>query len=450
MRYFGTDGIRGVANVHPMTPEFALRLGRAACRVMSKYSDKKIVIIGTDTRRSCKMLESALLSGILSEGYDCALLGVIPTSGVAYLARKMDAAFAIMISASHNPHHDNGIKLFSHEGFKLKREIEEDIEANIPSRGDEPKEPDEVGRLLEFYEGFPPVSIYINHLINNYFGKEIKDKKIIVDCSNGSASSIARPILYRIASSCEIIHDSPNGLNINENCGSTKMESLINYVKSSPEPAVGIAFDGDADRVLMVDEDGEYVDGDELIAILAKHMKEKGELTGNRVVVTVMSNLGFMKAMEKEGIDVEVTQVGDRYVLHRMIEKNIMIGGEQSGHIILSKYNTTGDGFQTALAILSVMSDTGKDLRELKKVMTKYPQVLKNGRIRDKKLWLEDEKLQQEVQALEKELGGDGRLFIRPSGTEPLIRVMVEGKDLKFIDELASRAMDMILKKIGE
>ena len=449
MEYFGTDGIRGVANTHPMTPEFALRLGRATCRVMSRFSDKKTVIIGMDTRRSCKMIESALLSGILSEGYNCALLGVIPTPGVAYLARKMDAAFAIMISASHNPYYDNGIKFFSHEGFKLKKEIEEEIEKNIPQRGNEQKQPDKVGRLLDFYEGFPPLSIYINHLINNYWGGEITNKQVIIDCSNGSASSIARPILYKVAPDCEIMHDAPNGVNINENCGSTKMKTLINNVKNEEKSTIGIAFDGDADRVLMVDEDGELVDGDELIAIIAKYLKECGKLSGNKVVVTVMSNLGFFKAMEREKIDVEVTQVGDRYVLHRMIETGAMIGGEQSGHIILSNYNTTGDGFQTALTILSIMSETGKELKELKKVMKKYPQVLKNARIKDKSLWLENKELQEEIQEMEKELKGNGRLLVRPSGTEPLIRVMVEGEDIEFLEDLTNRAIEKIIKKIG-
>ncbi len=444
MKYFGTDGIRGVANIHPMTPEFALRLGRATCRIMSQFSDKKLVLIGTDTRRSCKMLESSLLSGILSEGYDCALLGVIPTSGVAYLARKMNAAFAIMISASHNPYYDNGIKLFSHEGFKLKNEIETAIEESIPKRGDEKHTSDRVGRVLDFYDGFPPASIYINHLLNKFWENVIENKKIIIDCSNGSASSIAKPIFTKVTKDCEIIHDDPNGVNINHNCGSTKMESLINYVKTSQEEAIGIAFDGDADRVLMVDEDGEYVDGDEIMAIIAKYLKVNNQLSGNRVVATVMSNLGFLKSMEKEGIDVEITPVGDRHVLHRMIDTGAMIGGEQSGHIILAAHNTTGDGIQTALTILSIISETKTPLKELKKVMRKYPQVLKNAKISNKSDWLENLVLQKEIQAMEVELKGNGRLLVRPSGTEPLVRVMVEGDDLPMLNDLVDRAIHKI------
>lgn len=454
MEYFGTDGIRGVANVHPMTPEFALRLGRAACRVMSRYSDKKLVIIGKDTRRSCCMLEAGLLSGILSEGYNCAQLGVIPTSGVAYLACKMAAAFGVMISASHNPYSDNGIKLFSHEGYKLKQEIETAIEEQIPRRGrpqdqDESTDSIEVGRVLDFYEGFPPVSIYINHLLNHYTGQEIIDRKVIIDCANGSAASIARPIFNRIAPFCDIIHDVPNGVNINQNCGSTKLDSLSNYVKVHEGTCVGIAFDGDADRVLMVDEDGIVVDGDEIMAILAIDLKARGELYANTVVATVMSNLGFVRAMEKEQIKLEITDVGDRHVLHRMIETGSTLGGEQSGHVILSGLGTTGDGIQTALAVLGVMSRRGEELRSLKKVMTKYPQVLKNVRIKDRSGWELNKDLQQEVQGLESRLEGRGRLLIRPSGTEPLIRVMSEGEDTAEVERLVEDTVRLIDQRLN-
>jgi phosphoglucosamine mutase len=459
MEFFGTDGIRGIANIHPMTPEFSLRLGRAACRVMSQYSDKKLVLIGTDTRRSCKMLESSLLAGILSEGFNCALLGVIPTPGVAYLARTMDAAFGIMITASHNPYRDNGIKFFSHDGLKLKEEIEEEIEENIPKRGNDFYESSDsskstdiipVGKLLTFYDGFPPVSIYINHLLNNYKGKEIDDHKIIIDCANGSASSIIRPIFDKVAPNCDILFDTPNGVNINRNCGSTKLSALSGFVKSNPGQTIGIAFDGDADRVLMVDEEGKIVDGDQIVAIIAKDMKAKGKLDTNRVVATVMSNLGFVKALEKENITLEITPVGDRHVLHRMKETGALLGGEQSGHIIMSNLNTTGDGIQTALAVLSIMSETGKQLRELTKVMEHYPQVLKNLQVKSTSGWTEDEDFQREIMTMEQELEGNGRLLIRPSGTEPLIRVMAEGKNLSLINDLVDRAMDRIDRQLNK
>lgn len=432
-----------------MTPEFALRLARAACRVMARYSDKKLVLIGTDTRRSCAMLEAAMLSGVLSEGYDCALLRTIPTAGVAFLARKMAAAFGVMISASHNPWTDNGIKLFGHQGFKLADEIEAAIEAELPARGKNAFKNRGVGRVIGEHAGFPPVSIYINHLLNVYPGEEIAGTKLVIDCANGSACSIARPVFSRIAADCELLHIAPNGANINERCGSTHIDSLCAYVRESEGPTIGIAFDGDADRVLMVDEAGEFVDGDELVALLAVHMKRNWELSANRVVVTVMSNLGFMKAMEREGIDVDTTPVGDKNVLQRMIETGAMVGGEQSGHIILPRHNTTGDGFATALAVLDVMRRSGKPLHELKGVMRRFPQVLKNVRVKDKAPLATDPEIRAVIDEVERALAGRGRLLIRPSGTEPLVRVMAEGEDAAEIEALVDRACAVIARRLA-
>ena len=454
-RLFGTDGARGIANTE-LTCELAMEIGRAAAMVLTEHSNKKPrVLIGMDTRASSQMLESAISAGLCSVGADVMLLGEIPTPAVAYLVKKYEYDAAIMISASHNPCEYNGIKIFQGTGYKLPDALEEEIESIILDKSQVPpvKVGGEVGRITRSKTARTD---YINYLVNVAEEDLIADNckgfeglRIAVDCSNGSSSVTAPQIFMSLCDDCFFIASHPNGTNINEKCGSTHLEILQDFVVRNKCDA-GLAFDGDADRFLAVDENGKVVDGDKLIAIFAKYMKDKGTLKNNTAVVTVMSNMGFFKFCEDNNINCEKTKVGDRYVLENMVENDYVIGGEQSGHIIFKDFATTGDGQLSALKLLCIMKSTGEKLSELASVMQVFPQTLINVRVSDfgKARFPRDEEIKNAISAAEKELGGDGRVLVRVSGTEPLVRVMLEGKDEEKINILAQEIAQVIKERL--
>ncbi len=431
-RLFGTDGARGVA-VTELTCELAMNIGRAAALVLTKqktHKGKARILIGKDTRISSDILESALIAGITSVGADVELLGVVPTPAVAYLVRYYEADAGVMISASHNSVEYNGIKLFSSTGFKLPDEVENEIEALILDTPEKMELVDgsDVGRIRTMYGA---VSEYNEHIQSTVGGK-FQGLLVAIDCANGSASATAESLFYKFGAEYVYINNEPNGLNINDNCGSTHMEQLVELVKSRGCD-VGFAFDGDADRCLAVDEKGNIIDGDKLIAILSRYMKEMGKLKNNAAVVTVMSNLGFHRFMNENKIDTVCTKVGDRYVLEEMLNSGYNIGGEQSGHIIFLDHATTGDGQLTAVQTLELLSKCRRPLSQLVQDIPDFPQLLVNVKItEDKKgLWDKTEKITDVIAQAEKAMGENGRILVRESGTEPLVRVMIEGKDEK-------------------
>ena len=447
-RLFGTDGARGIANTE-LTCELAMQIGRAAALVLTKHQSRKPkILIGRDTRISSSMLEAALVAGLCSVGADAELIGVIPTPGVAYLVSRYEADAGIMISASHNPVEFNGIKLFSSTGYKLSDDIEQEIEALIlDNPQDIPlKEGTELGRV---YRRRSAPFDYINHICASIDG-DLKGIKVAVDCANGSASSTADKLFEDLGAEAIVFHAEPDGTNINKDCGSTHIESLTKFVKIH-ECQLGVAFDGDADRCLAVDENGNVVDGDQMIAIFADYMKKEGTLAKDTAVVTVMSNLGFFRFAENNDIHAVATKVGDRYVLEEMLKEGYNIGGEQSGHIIFSDYATTGDGQLSAVKLLSIIKATGKPLSELADVMEQYPQVMVNVNVsNDKKEFFNtDSDIQKAIQEAGNTLGKDGRILVRASGTEPLIRVMAEGKDHRLIQQFADRIAATIQEKLG-
>ncbi len=454
-RLFGTDGARGVANSE-LTCELAMQIGRAAAMVLTKHTSKRPkVLIGMDTRASSQMLESAISAGLCSVGADVMLLGEIPTPAVAYLVRKYEYDAAVMISASHNPCEYNGIKIFQGNGYKLPDALEEEIESIILDKSQVPpvKVGGEVGRIVRSRTSRIDYTNYLTNIaedeLEEYGLKNFNGLRIAVDCSNGASSIIAPQLFMGLCDDCYFISSHPNGTNINENCGSTHLEVLQDFVVRN-NCDVGLAFDGDADRFLAVDENGNVVDGDKLIAIFAKHLKAKNKLKNNTAVVTVMSNMGFFKFCEENGINCEKTKVGDRYVLENMLENDYVIGGEQSGHIIFGDFATTGDGELSALKLLCVMKESGAKLSELASVMDVFPQVLINVRVSDfgKARFPRDEEIKKAIEAAEKELGGDGRVLVRVSGTEPLVRVMLEGKDEEKINVLAQEIAQVIRERL--
>lgn len=444
-RLFGTDGARGVANTE-LTPELAMNIGRAAALVLSKHSNEKPkILIAMDTRVSGRMLEGALIAGFCSVGADVVQVGVVPTPAAAYLIGVLGCSAGAMISASHNPFEYNGIKLFDKDGYKLPDAIEEEIEAVILDNSEEiPKvSGSDLGRVE--YDGNAK-KLYINHILGTT-GERFDGMKIALDCANGSASETAKDIFTALGADVDIMSCDYDGLNINDNCGSTHLRQLQNHVRNS-DCICGFAFDGDADRCLAVDGNGNIVDGDKMIAIAANDMKNRGVLNNDTAVMTVMSNIGFFKFAEKSGISVAVTKVGDRYVLEEMRKKGYNIGGEQSGHIIFSDFASTGDGQLSAVQILSIMSRTGKTLSELASVMECYPQVLVNIKTTNevKAKWESDEGVKAIIDDVTERLGDNGRVLVRASGTEPLIRVMLEGKDTKQIEDYANEIADVIKK----
>ncbi|MEG2813942.1 MAG: phosphoglucosamine mutase [Oscillospiraceae bacterium] len=444
-RLFGTDGARGIANTE-LTCELSMQLGRAAATVLTKHTNKKPkIIIGRDTRISSKMLEAALTAGICSVGADVELIGVIPTPAVAYLVPKYGADAGIMISASHNPVEYNGIKLFSRTGYKLSDEIEDEIEALIYDETNKIKL--KVGiELGRVYTRKSAVSDYIEN-IKRSIDTDLTGINVAVDCANGSASQTADQLFRELGANAHIIHSNPNGMNINDKCGSTNLEALIFYMKQHSLD-IGVAFDGDADRCLAVDENGNRVDGDQLIAIFAKDLKDSGKLNNDTAVVTVMSNFGMQKFGNDNGINIISTAVGDRYVLEEMKKSGYNLGGEESGHIIFSDYAQTGDGQLSAIQLLRIYKKMGKKMSELSHTMTKSPQVSKgiDATEKDKDEFLKDEEIIKVIEKVKSDLGDNGRVLVRASGTEPLIRVMIEGNNFQKINEHC----DEICSKIKE
>ena len=445
-RMFGTDGVRGIAN-KDLTSEMAYNLGRAGAYVLTEGAHKPKILVGKDTRISGDMLESALVAGILSVGAEAITLGVIPTPAVAHLTRKYGADAGVMISASHNPVEYNGIKFFDNKGYKLPDELEDEIQGVIesgfegvpsPIGGEIGKAQVEVGALDDYID-FAKETIAVN----------LRGLKVALDCANGAVYKAAVRAFRELEAEVYIINDNPDGTNINEKCGSTHPEELMDYVVRKGCD-VGFAFDGDADRCLAVDEKGNLVNGDFILALCGKHLKEINRLKDNTVVVTVMSNLGLDIAFKEMGINCLKTKVGDRYVLEEMIKGNYVLGGEQSGHIIFSKYNSTGDGLVTALQIASIVKKNKKPLSELCSIMKQLPQTLVNAVVPNEKknIYLEDKEIVEEIQRIESILDGRGRVLIRPSGTEPLVRVMLEGENQEEIDKLAHNLANMILEKV--
>lgn len=446
-RLFGTDGARGVANSE-LTCELAMKIGRAAAMVLTEScAHKPKVLIGMDTRASSHMLAAAIGAGLCSVGADVLIIDVVPTPAVAFLVKEYDYDAGVMISASHNPCEYNGIKIFQGNGYKLPDELENEIEEIIL---DETKLPPVVlgGDVGKISFSSKAVDDYIFHLAMTADG-DFKGMKIALDCANGSASVTARALFTRLGAKCCIINETPNGTNINENCGSTHLEQLRKFVVEN-KCDIGFAFDGDADRLLVVDENGEVVDGDKIIAVCSKFMKENNKLKNNTAVVTVMSNMGFFKFCEKNSINCVKTKVGDRYVLEEMVKNGYAIGGEQSGHIIFLDYATTGDGQMSAIQVLNVLKHTGKKISELASEMQVYPQVLINVRVSNfgKARLDKDEEVQLAIREASEELGDTGRVLVRVSGTEPLVRVMLEGEDYNQIKSLAESIAKVIEERL--
>ncbi len=447
-RLFGTDGARGVANTE-LTCELAMNIGRAAAMVLTEQSNKKpVVIIGKDTRLSSDMLEGAIISGLCSVGADVITLGVVPTPAVALLVKKYNADAGIMISASHNPYEFNGIKIFSGTGFKLPDTLEEEIEAIVLDNV-KPYNIVSMDKLGKVTVADNAVQEYIDHVVSTVPEKP-QGLKVAFDCSNGSSSRTAKTIFEELGVECHMTHFEPNGININKDCGSTHIDALAEYVKSNGLDC-GIAFDGDADRCLAVDENGELVDGDFIIAICTKDLKERGLLKNNTAVGTVLTNMGFNKFCEENDINFEATKVGDRYVLESMVANGYVIGGEQSGHVIFLDYCTTGDGQTTAAQLLSLMKRKNQKLSEIAKVMKRFPQVMINVKIspQGKGKVNSDADVQAKVQQVAKALEGHGRIIVRESGTEPLVRVMLEGEDYSEIEQLANETAEVVKNKLG-
>lgn len=447
-RLFGTDGVRGIANTE-LTPELAFKLGKVGTYVLKKENKRPVVLIGKDTRVSGDMFESALSAGILAMGGNVIKLGVLPTPAVAFLVKKYEAAAGIMISASHNPYEYNGIKFFNDEGFKLDDSIEDEIEElivrNIDITGH--IKGDLLGKALDGEE--QALDSYVEFLISTV-DVDFKGMKVVLDCANGAAYQVAEKVFNRLGAHTIAINNKPDGININEICGSTSPESLQKKVLKE-HADVGLAFDGDADRLIVVDEKGQITDGDKTIFICAKHLKNKGILRNNKVTVTVMSNIGFHKACAKEEIKVDTTKVGDRYVLESMLKSGSIIGGEQSGHIIFLNHTTTGDGILSALQFMQAIKESGKRPSEMAEEMVVYPQVLKNAKIKreNRENFDKDTEIKEKISQTEKLVGSNGRVLIRPSGTEPLIRVMLEGDDSVKIERLAGELAGFIEERLG-
>ena len=440
-KYFGTDGIRGIAG-ESLTADLSFKVGKALGRLLTEKKEHPKVIIGRDTRISCDMIEQALTAGLTSTGVNVMTVGTIPTPAIAYLTKTIETDSGIMISASHNPYQDNGIKIFGPDGFKLTDDQELEIEHLIDNT-DEIKNAsfEKIGKL---YSGNELTQKYIQHIKQSISG-DLSGIKIALDCANGATTGVAPFIFGDLEADIETIGCKPNGININDNVGSTKIDTIANFVKEN-NVDVGFAFDGDGDRVLAVDSKGNIVDGDKIMFILAKHLKEQGELKDNMVVSTVMSNIGFYKAIEENGLQSVKTAVGDRYVVEEMRNNDYSLGGEQSGHIILMNYATTGDGILTAVKLTNIIKTSGKSLEELAGEVSIYPQKLVNIKVIDKKSAMEDVEILAECEKVEKELEGNGRIFLRASGTENLIRVMVEASS----DELTDKYCEQVAKIVRE
>ncbi len=452
-KYFGTDGIRRIANTE-LSPELVYRVAKAGAYALAKHTNHApTILIGRDTRISGTLIESAMTAGFLSYGANVKSLGVIPTPAVAYLTKKMKADASVVISASHNTYEFNGVKYFSNKGMKIPDEIEEEIEEMMDSEklNDFTAVNEKIGTaevrtdLLDEY-----VYFFRKNFEEEFENYNTDDFVVAIDTANGATSVVAEKVFTALGIKHYIMNNTPNGININQNCGSTHLDMLKKYVVEN-NCNLGIAYDGDGDRCLAVDENGNEIDGDLLLAIISNYMKEKGTLKNNTVVATVMSNLGLKKYAESNGLNFVQTKVGDRYVLEEMLKNGYNIGGEQSGHIIFLDYNPTGDGILTSLMLIKVMLEKQKGASELCKIIKIYPQVLINAKVSSEKknLYKEDEEIQNEIQKLENEFSGNGRVLIRPSGTEPLIRVMIEGENQDYIRDKAEKLAKLIEKKLN-
>jgi len=437
---FGTDGVRGVAN-RELSPELAFKIGRAGAHVLACDGANSRMVIGKDTRISGDMLEAALVAGICSVGVDVIKLGIMPTPAIAYLTRELKAAAGVVISASHNPVDDNGIKFFSASGYKLSDETEAEIEELVinecngipyPTGGG-------VGRSYQLHDAPDRYVAFACNVCKT----GLSGLKIVVDCANGAAYQVAPRVFSELGAEVIPIFNTPDGVNINDRCGSTHPEALMEAVVSAGAD-LGLAHDGDADRVLAVDANGRLVDGDQIMVICARYLKERGLLAENTVVVTVMSNLGLHLALQESGIRVVETKVGDRYVLEELLRTGARFGGEQSGHIISLDHNTTGDGILTALQLLTVMKESGRPLDKLAAQMEKFPQLLVNVPVADKSLVMNSPVLADSIKELELKLGGRGRILVRPSGTEPLVRVMAEGRNMEQLEDIVGSLVNII------
>ena len=451
-KYFGTDGIRGEAN-RELSADLAMRLGYALGYYLKKNNPdkKKIkVIMGSDTRISGYMLRSALTAGLNSMGINIDFVGVIPTPGVAYITQVKEAEAGIMISASHNPAKDNGIKIFGKDGCKLPDEIEEELEGYMDSLEEITKNPiagDELGKFKYAQDDY---FLYRDHLKSIVKG-DFSGMKIILDAANGSAYRAAKDVFLSLGAEIVVINDAPNGTNINVKCGSTHPE-ILSKVVVGYEADLGLAYDGDADRLIAVDKNGSIVDGDKIIATLAVEMKKKNLLNGNRVVTTVMSNMGLESFLNENGIVLVRANVGDRYVLEKMKLQGLNLGGEQSGHIIMLDYGTTGDGIQTSLKLVETLRDSGKSLDEIVEKIKDWPQILINVRAKDnsaKNSWSSNKKIENIILEKEKEMASQGRVLVRTSGTEPIVRVMVEGKDGEMVKRIANEIADVVKAELA-
>ena len=445
-KLFGTDGVRGIAN-KDITPALAMRIGRAGAYALAGHLGRQPkILIGTDTRISSDMLEAALVAGLCSVGAEVHRAEVIPSPAMAYLIRHYEMDAGVMLSASHNPMPDNGIKFFDCEGYKLSDEIEDEIEEFLEERAHEIPSPvgGQIGRCSLCPNAATDYIAYLSSLLNAT-SKPFTGIKVALDCANGACSKVAPIIFKRLGAEIFPIHNNPNGTNINLNCGSTHLESLIAYVRDNNLDA-GLAFDGDGDRVLAVDNLGKALDGDAIMAICGLALKKKGQLKNNAIVATVMSNLGLQMFCDKEGIELRRTKVGDRYVIQEMKAGGCNIGGEQSGHIIFYDCNTTGDGILTGLQLLSTLKESGQKLSDLRKIIVSMPQVLLGAKLGRRLTGdiMQNEKINRAIQELEKELKNEGRVLVRPSGTEPLVRVMIEGPDKTVITKQAEKLVALI------
>ncbi|WP_353092901.1 phosphoglucosamine mutase [Tissierella praeacuta] len=445
-RLFGTDGIRGIAN-KDLTPELAFQVGRAGAYILAKENHGKIVV-GKDTRASGDMLEAAMTAGICSMGIDVISVGIIPTPAVAYLTRKYEALAGVVISASHNPGEYNGIKFFNNEGFKLPDEVEEKIEDIILNNKELAIRPigNKIGKVIIEENGSED---YINYLIATA-NIDLTGIKIAMDCGHGALYKIAPETIRRLGGEVIVINTEPTGMNINDNCGSTN-PSMIQELVLKEKASIGISFDGDGDRIIAVDELGNIIDGDHILAICGSYLHKQGKLNNNTVVGTIMTNMGLDMFLKEKGINIVKTTVGDRYILEEMVKSDYVLGGEQSGHIIFLDYNTTGDGLATGLHLLEVMKSSKKTMSELNKLMTDFPQVLVNAKVKNelKHKYNENEEIKMEIKRVEDIFRGQGRVVIRPSGTEPLVRVMIEAKEDIGLLKIASELAKFIEERIG-
>lgn len=445
-KLFGTDGVRGVANLE-LTPELAFEIGRAGAYVISEGRKGK-VIVGKDTRASGDMLEAALTAGICSMGLDVESLGVLPTPAVAFLTREYGAVAGVVISASHNPGEYNGIKFFNGDGLKLPDAVEDKIEDIILNKREMPAPPikDLIGRVYMNETASEDYKQFLKEVIR----VELDGIKVAMDCGHGALYRIGPAIINELGGEVYSINTEPNGMNINHDCGSTK-PALVQRLVLEKGADLGVAFDGDADRIIAVDEKGEIIDGDHILAICGSYLKEKGELKRDTIVGTVMTNMGLDEYLKREGMGIVKTAVGDRYILEEMLKEGYNLGGEQSGHIIFLEHNTTGDGLATALHLLQVMRETGKKASELNALMSNYPQVLLNAKVDNayKTKYMEIPEIKEEIMRIEELFKGEGRVLIRPSGTEPLVRVMIEGKDQEMITDVARDLVQFIESRIG-